>query len=578
MMRLPGAIALLTFVSLAGALPNRNVTIAVPEGFSNHGKEDLFCVPTHWYQILTFFAVNYVAHAATVKSRPGQHYHHTIRDFLLALAFPFSGVLRAIETLSRGSWPSEKNLIKAARAGAFCVVARDQDWQETPLVRKAIAKTLKEIGPIIRDQERRRVAQHADEYVQSSFYFHDNTSERHVSEDIALEYLQPQAETYVDTTTNNHGRYNPQRRNSFDKVVFSNDVRQFQPLMEDSNCPKPRHNSFLGIKWIVERGSRSYRRIHGVCRLPKGYSLAWLPSNAKVVSAVSGNSRDVTICSSYNIPKAIIAMVQTVYGSITLYRARGDQIQRYGYVAFGLTVIPYTFMSIVNLCVNILVPDYPTLYIVRSLESDEALALGGQIDGAIGRVSQDDHERQQSGGSSPNLFVPDDVGSKSTPEKPLVHEEGLNYRGLSAQYREVAYITPLAQLRDASFPPFEKNGRERWSIRRQSIVTPIVAHIIGGIPFIIIGILTHYDPGRSTQAQRLWIMIWLVSGVTIGPLLEGRLNLRFLDPKDAYKFMFSVISVIGYIIYLPVAIGAFVVMGKMMMVYGSCSVVTELET
>ncbi|MDI1490760.1 MAG: hypothetical protein OHK93_001964 [Ramalina farinacea] len=37
---------------------------------------------------------------------------------------------------------------------------------------------------------------------------------------------------------------------------------------------------------------------------------------------------------------------------------------------------------------GLLLPDYPTLYIVRSLESDEATLLGGTIDGTVGRLVQ----------------------------------------------------------------------------------------------------------------------------------------------------------------------------------------------
>ena len=77
----------------------------------------------------------------------------------------------------------------------------------------------------------------------------------------------------------------------------------------------------------------SYRHIHGMCKLPRGYSLEWLPNNAKIISDDGDKPGDTELCSSYNVPKAIIAFVQTIYASITLYQARGDQIQRYGYAA-----------------------------------------------------------------------------------------------------------------------------------------------------------------------------------------------------------------------------------------------------
>ena len=35
---------------------------------------------------------------------------------------------------------------------------------------------------------------------------------------------------------------------------------------------------------------------------------------------------------------AIVAIAQMIFSSITIYRTRGDQIEKYGYAAYGLTV------------------------------------------------------------------------------------------------------------------------------------------------------------------------------------------------------------------------------------------------
>ena len=119
-----------------------------------------------------------------------------------------------------------------------------------------------------------------------------------------------------------------------------------------------------------------------------GYSVATLPSNATLVSSSREDLEHVTISCSHSIAKAIVAIVQVIYASITVYRARGDQIDRFGYAAFGFTVLPYIVMSLMNLLGGLLLPDYPTLHIVRSLESDEATLLGGTIDGTVGRLVQ----------------------------------------------------------------------------------------------------------------------------------------------------------------------------------------------
>ena len=110
--------------SLAASLPKHNISIAVPEGFSNHGNQDLFCVPTKWYRVLLFYAINYVAHAVTVKSKPGQTWLHDTYDALLALAFPYTGLWKAFVALSRYPRPREHEIASVIRAEALFVVKR----------------------------------------------------------------------------------------------------------------------------------------------------------------------------------------------------------------------------------------------------------------------------------------------------------------------------------------------------------------------------------------------------------------------------------------------------------------------
>jgi hypothetical protein len=66
------------------------------------------------------------------------------------------------------------------------------------------------------------------------------------------------------------------------------------------------------------------------------------------------------------------ALLQSLYASLTLYRTGGGQVNRYGFAAPGLTVLPYAVMSILNLMANLVAPHYPTLYLVRSEVMEEA--------------------------------------------------------------------------------------------------------------------------------------------------------------------------------------------------------------
>jgi hypothetical protein len=107
-----------------------NITITVPEGSSNHGDPNLLCTPTKWYEILLFYALNYVSHAVTVKTLPGERISDLILDIWAALIYPYSGVNRGIEAIVRhAAFGSKDDLHVAARAGALCVVVRSKKWR-----------------------------------------------------------------------------------------------------------------------------------------------------------------------------------------------------------------------------------------------------------------------------------------------------------------------------------------------------------------------------------------------------------------------------------------------------------------
>lgn len=129
-------ITLASLLTVAGCLPTHNVTVPAPEGFSNHGQNNLFCVPMKWYNILIFFLTNYIAHAATVRSRPGQKFRHAARDFLLALAFPYSGLSRSLSALLEFS-RSKHALTRAYHAEALWVVEDHDPRYEGSLVSDA---------------------------------------------------------------------------------------------------------------------------------------------------------------------------------------------------------------------------------------------------------------------------------------------------------------------------------------------------------------------------------------------------------------------------------------------------------
>ena len=350
-----------------------------------------------------------------------------------------------------------------------------------------------------------------------------------------------------------------------------------------------------------------------MCKLPRGYSLTWLSSNAKIISDVTDKPGEIELCSSYNIPKAIVAIVQTIFASITLYRTRGDQIQRYGYAAFGLTVLPYLIMSIMNLFATLILPDYSKLYVVHSLELDEAMTVGAQVEGAIGRIVQSstDNDRFLQGmkdqsrvtrschptdGYDPERSVTEITSDEITIESSLFETEILSVTHAHSKEKVFCY-KPI---------PFDTLGIARWNRNRQSTGILLVPCVLGAIPLIVIGILTHFDRGKSTTGQRVWTLSWLVGGIWSGPAFDvlydkGNIDLKALEKakisedigrsKQNRSKAFVLISSFGnvllaridymtvaFLVYTIPAIGGFVIVGQMLRAYGECNEVSGLVT
>ncbi|MCJ1385526.1 hypothetical protein MMC17_008649 [Xylographa soralifera] len=106
-----------------------NITAQHPNGTFNHGDPNILCTPTSWTTFLTFFLGNYVAHAATVVTAPGQQTMETAFALIMALLYPGSGLVRGLDAVFRASSLGKSPLEQAARAGAFCMVVRSRTWE-----------------------------------------------------------------------------------------------------------------------------------------------------------------------------------------------------------------------------------------------------------------------------------------------------------------------------------------------------------------------------------------------------------------------------------------------------------------
>jgi hypothetical protein len=253
----------------------------------------------------------------------------------------------------------------------------------------------------------------------------------------------------------------------------------------------------------------------------------------------------------------------------TLYQTRRLQLEQYGYVAYGFTVVPYAVMTLVNLLANLVTPDYPTLYMIRTAAMDEAERLGGKFIGVVASVYEpalavDDagqnlghendtinaHDAEVAGqfemttlAANANPGQNANVDPTHGTERPTSVDISI---GDTEQEVDVAcssnsgQSTKIGPSNETESPPSVKssigsteqaqdaadeilpNGRFAGEIQTTCYEDALI--VCSGLaftgalatPYAIMGAFTHFNPGHSTTAQRTWIMLWIVLGQVCG--------------------------------------------------------------
>ena len=106
-----------------------SLTLQVPVGTSNQGDPHLLCTPAQWTDILLFLLGNFVAHAFTVVSKPGEPFRDLAFRTFVALLFPHFGMKDGLRAIFRHACTVSDQLQRACRAKALCMVVRSQKWR-----------------------------------------------------------------------------------------------------------------------------------------------------------------------------------------------------------------------------------------------------------------------------------------------------------------------------------------------------------------------------------------------------------------------------------------------------------------
>jgi hypothetical protein len=228
-------------------------------------------------------------------------------------------------------------------------------------------------------------------------------------------------------------------------------------------------------------------KVYGTIVLPSGFGLIFVPRRA---TFKDGSRQLKTLSSSSNALSILIPIGQLAFAITALYRSRGDQIARYGYAAFGLTVTQYAMMSLVNLLGNLLCRQYPVIYLVESVEMKEARNLPNAVfEGVVGELDEmcDQEIRQY--------------------RQILVIIDG------KQDWKELIFkplgIQPLKRQ-------WDQQRKQGWRQILQLFLSWVILGVTGRIPIttsiLIIYSLTHFRKASSTVAQRVWIMYWFSFG------------------------------------------------------------------
>ena len=257
-------------------------------------------------------------------------------------------------------------------------------------------------------------------------------------------------------------------------------------------------------------------------------------------------SEGIKLCRSKELTSAVVGIAQVIFASITIYRARGDQIEKYGYAAYGLSVYPYLLMSVANLTKLGVCGRYPYAYVLRTATLVEAEKNGGVFSGAVGDFGvnhgENDKEANDSQDSDSMVFSDPPPWTKCLPF-PFLRPLG--------DYRDCHWIVPIignlifvfASPSHLVFVYLVSRPKATLNTRGQKIWT--------------------LNTGQSTPAQRFWMLYWLLASafapavdlVTSGGLRFGHNRLGRWG---------------GFFIYVPVffayalTLGGFVTVGKML--------------
>ena len=254
---------------------------------------------------------------------------------------------------------------------------------------------------------------------------------------------------------------------------------------------------------LVEIG---YQVVFGFKKPPEQYTFAFVPKNTEVREPKNFTLISQNFLPSYNPSKGIAALLQLLYTSFTLYHTNGGQLNQYGFVAPGLTVIPHAVMSGLNLIANMLTPHYPTIYLVRSKVMEEAeRRLGSPFPYVVGEVVDESGTADDGPSDSSESEISGHIGDDGkvhyvTASESAEEDKRIEISQISNSFTNQTISVP-------SCPRFRRTDGTRYMARRSRIPSKIceisIVTFIFAIEILIALAFSNFRQQHSTLAQKV---------------------------------------------------------------------------
>ncbi|KZT69205.1 hypothetical protein DAEQUDRAFT_765741 [Daedalea quercina L-15889] len=320
-----------------------------------------------------------------------------------------------------------------------------------------------------------------------------------------------------------------------------------------------------GEENAYHEADQRHHMLHGIAHPPKGYALAIPMRKGHTECLIRDHLKDTRRLKVHYRPGVmgiVLSVVQIGIGSYNLYTSRSNEIPRWGYAAYSLSVIPYVIMSVMNLLCAAIVDSYACAQLLRTPILEESLRREAdeygepEYDGTIGTVkhasmpnSSDIGDRGRAGYVAVRMCT----GTRSMngfPQKYLVVDGGQWSRtyqlvsdgdktaGATGEtFVVTADVRAEISLRASRYPSscheeskteniarftvsaLSHNGpppkvkvQELDAITDLEVTTIACLFLVAMIlPHAMIYALTRYHANQSTVAQRAWMMAWLMA-------------------------------------------------------------------